>query len=259
MREIRYRCLMLDIDGTLSPYPTTELPNMPTRHVVDSINAAKGIIHIGLATSRPLNKAKEILYRLQLDGYSILHNGAQIIESSSLKNVWHKPISPSALEALFRLSERFNIRSFYSDFSENRPISGLKELLTTPVGDYFLDGVRNEDYSSVMSELERITDIVVHRMSSRWEGKHELSITHLQATKANAIVKVASLLGIDTSEIIGVGDGHNDIPLLESCGLKIAMGNSVRELKNVANIIAPSVDDDGVAWVIHNYVLRQSH
>ncbi|HXS15232.1 MAG TPA: HAD hydrolase family protein, partial [Candidatus Saccharimonadales bacterium] len=61
---------------------------------------------------------------------------------------------------------------------------------------------------------------------------------------------------ISTEEIIGIGDGHNDFPLLMACGLKVAMGNAVDDLKAIADYIAPSVDEDGVADVIEKFILN---
>ena len=67
---------------------------------------------------------------------------------------------------------------------------------------------------------------------------------------------VANLLKIKTTEIIGVGDGYNDFPMLLACGLKVAMDNANDDLKAIADYIAPSVDDDGVADVIEKYILN---
>ena len=55
--------------------------------------------------------------------------------------------------------------------------------------------------------------------------------------------------------MIGVGDGYNDFPLLMACGLKVAMGNAVPELKAIADYIAPTVADDGIVDVIKTFVL----
>ena len=65
----------------------------------------------------------------------------------------------------------------------------------------------------------------------------------------------AELNGIETSQIIAAGDSYNDIPLLEACGLRIAMGNAVPELKALADYVAPSVDQDGLATAIDEFVL----
>ena len=63
------------------------------------------------------------------------------------------------------------------------------------------------------------------------------------------------MLNIKTDEIIGIGDGYNDFPLLMACGLKVAMGNAVEELKAIADYIAPSVEEDGVVDVINKFVV----
>ena len=46
------------------------------------------------------------------------------------------------------------------------------------------------------------------------------------------------------------------MPLLMACGLKVAMGNGVPELKEIADYVAPSVDEDGISDVIEKFVLR---
>lgn len=79
-----------------------------------------------------------------------------------------------------------------------------------------------------------------------------------KATKKHAVLEVARHLNIKTEEIIGVRDGHNDLSLLMACGLKIAMGNAVREIKSIADYIAPSVEEDGVAHVIEKFILKNT-
>jgi hydroxymethylpyrimidine pyrophosphatase-like HAD family hydrolase len=64
------------------------------------------------------------------------------------------------------------------------------------------------------------------------------------------------MLGVRYEEIIGVGDGHNDVPLLEAVGLKVAMGNAPDEVKAIADYVAPKLSEDGVADVIQRYILR---
>jgi hydroxymethylpyrimidine pyrophosphatase-like HAD family hydrolase len=80
-------------------------------------------------------------------------------------------------------------------------------------------------------------------------------ISNSLATKQHGIIEVARLLNISTKDIIGVGDGYNDFPLLLACGLKIAMGNANEELKKIADFVAPSVEEDGVATVIEKFIL----
>lgn len=63
------------------------------------------------------------------------------------------------------------------------------------------------------------------------------------------------LLQLNKSEIIGVGDRDNDLPLFDSVGFKIGVGNATQTLKNAADYIAPSAKDDGLAHVIEKFIL----
>ncbi len=93
-------------------------------------------------------------------------------------------------------------------------------------------------------------------MSHEDPKRFGIMIGHTEATKQHGIQQVAKHLGINTHEMIGIGDGYNDFPLLMACGLKVAMGNAVDELKAIADYIAPPVTKDGVADVIEKYILH---
>jgi hydroxymethylpyrimidine pyrophosphatase-like HAD family hydrolase len=58
------------------------------------------------------------------------------------------------------------------------------------------------------------------------------------------------LLNVKREEIVGVGDSYNDFPLLEAAGLKIAMENGHSEIKEIADFVVPSHENDGVAYLI---------
>ncbi|KKS86821.1 MAG: hypothetical protein UV61_C0006G0022 [Candidatus Gottesmanbacteria bacterium GW2011_GWB1_43_11] len=79
----------------------------------------------------------------------------------------------------------------------------------------------------------------------------------MNASKLHGIHRVSQLLPVEPHEIIGVGDGYNDFPLLMACGLKIAMGNAVPDLKAIADFVAPGVEEDGVAVVIEKFILEK--
>jgi len=75
-------------------------------------------------------------------------------------------------------------------------------------------------------------------------------ITSLKATKNLAVLELIRHLGLEREDTVGVGDGYNDFPLLEACGLKVAMENANEDLKKIADIIVPSYEQDGVAYLI---------
>ena len=107
----------------------------------------------------------------------------------------------------------------------------------------------------IIEKFSHVSDISVRKSPSYHKDLVWVMITSPIATKLHSVLEITKLLGVTPEETIGVGDGYNDYPLLMACGLKIAMGNAVQELKAIADFIAPSVDEDGVATVIDKFIL----
>ena len=118
----------------------------------------------------------------------------------------------------------------------------------------FAQGISFQLIHRLTPQLSQIPGIAVHTAPSWTKGKTDILITHAQATKQHGILEIAKILNIGTHEIIGVGDGNNDFPLLMACGLKIAMGNAVKDLKAIADYVAPKVEEDGLAHIINKFI-----
>jgi hydroxymethylpyrimidine pyrophosphatase-like HAD family hydrolase len=68
--------------------------------------------------------------------------------------------------------------------------------------------------------------------------------------------KLGKYYGIKQSEMIAVGDGFNDLSMIEYAGLGVAMANSPEEVKEKADYITLSNEEDGVAHVIHEFISK---
>lgn len=77
-----------------------------------------------------------------------------------------------------------------------------------------------------------------------------VSITAHGVSKAEGIAAVADELAVPVSDVMMVGDGHNDLPAVEAVGWGVAMGNAEPEVKAVARLQVADVDDDGAAQAI---------
>lgn len=246
----KYKALILDVDGTLIP---NKRNGMPSRKVTDAISKASKLLHIGVATSRPYFILSHIVNHLQLSGPSIILGGAQIIDTTSKKFLLEQPLLKKDIYKIAILLKSFSIRLtvydngkdniFSQDYKPNNPLQLWIHKLTPTQADTYV------------AKLSHIPTIYIYKIPSWIKGKIDIGINHASATKQHAIVHVAKLLNIETHDFIGVGDGYNDFPLLMACGLKVAMGNAVADLKAIADYIAPSVDEDGVADVIEKFVL----
>jgi Cof subfamily protein (haloacid dehalogenase superfamily) len=84
---------------------------------------------------------------------------------------------------------------------------------------------------------------------------HYVILTHPEANKAHALEIVLKDLAIAPEETIAMGDSESDIGMFQLAGLGIAMRNSPDEVKREALHVAPSNDEDGVAWAIDKFLL----
>ncbi|MCH5162304.1 MAG: excinuclease ABC subunit UvrC [Clostridiales bacterium] len=82
-----------------------------------------------------------------------------------------------------------------------------------------------------------------------------IECTAREASKGEALKRIAAHYGIDMSEVMAFGDSFNDIPMIKAAGLGVAMGNARQPIKLVADLVADDNNADGVAKVIEEYCL----
>ena len=85
-----------------------------------------------------------------------------------------------------------------------------------------------------------------------------LEVTHNQVSKKQALLELANYYQLSLSEIMTIGDNYNDIPMIETAGLGVSMGNAPTEVKTCANTVTDSNDQHGVSKAIKLYVLSES-
>ena len=89
-------------------------------------------------------------------------------------------------------------------------------------------------------------------------SKNDLEITHVNAQKGTALLRYAQTKKITPSQILAVGDSGNDLSMLSlDLGVTAAMANASAAVKDVCSVIAPSNDQDGVAFLIED-ILEQN-
>lgn len=76
-----------------------------------------------------------------------------------------------------------------------------------------------------------------------------------EATKLNAVRAIAEYYGTDVGDTAAFGDDYNDIDMICGCGVGVAMGNAIDELKSAADFVCGTNDCDGVALWLEEHVL----
>lgn len=241
---------MLDLDDTTVPHGKS---SVPSERVTQAIGRAKNRIHICVATARTLVDTMPILSHLDLSGPCILTNGTQIYDPVTKEIVYEKLLPRESLSDIFEAAKKNKLRAIQYNGVEDVEYTG--DNIQEKILSVYFPEVDRLMIDSIVTEFKKIPNITVQKLNA-WNKRYmSIDVTDREASKLHGIVEIARILGIETKDIIGVGDGYNDFPLLMACGLKIAMGNAVPELKAIADFIAPTVYEDGVAIVLEKFVL----
>jgi len=250
----KYKALFIDYDGTTATSGSLNQINLPSKKVIQAVSQAQERAKVCIITARTFENIKPALSVLNLNSYAVLLNGAQIINASTLKTIWKQPLSKSACNKILVIGRKYKLSIYAANDKKDLTIKPADKL-STEVLDIYFKNVPINKIPQILKALSSIPNLSIHRVETSAKNSDGLDITHLKATKQHALSHVLKLLKIKKSQAIGVGDSYNDYPLLMASGLKVAMGNAINELKEIADYIAPSVEDDGLVRVIEKYIL----
>lgn len=249
---MKYKALILDLDGTTIP---SHLEGKPSQKVKEAIKKAKEYVRVTIATGRPLWLCKHIVKELELEDPCVVDGGSQIINPKTGKIMFDRKLSMKTQEQILKICLPFGYKIVSSDNTIEEPNKAMKEVVKE-TGKLVLLEVAPDDTIKILEELTGVDDIAPHPTTSFTEGVFDIHITHKEATKKHGVEELIKILEIKKEETIGIGDNHNDMPLLTSVGFKVAMGQAPDELKKIADYVAPSVTEDGVAHVIDKFILN---
>ena len=112
-----------------------------------------------------------------------------------------------------------------------------------------------------VEKVDRVREIIEKRLLGVETTKSDTNILEVMkegVNKKRALEFVCSYLGIDPKEIMAIGDNENDLQMIEFAGLGVAMENAIEELKEIADFVTQSYEDDGVAKAIEKFVLGEA-
>lgn len=249
---MKYKALFMDVDGTLVPNYSQDVPSARVTQAIAKART-KGL-HVGLVTGRPLEYLHAVLDHLKLEGPSVITNGSQIIDSITKKTIWQQTLSQEDLKECLKIIDQFAKRVIVNDDGVDKDIHKF-DTFENPIMIY-VESLPADEAEALIAALTHIPTISAGKVLGMKDHQLDVGVSHVAATKQHGILEAAQMLGISTEEIIGIGDGYNDFPLMMASGLKVAMGNAIEDLKAIADYVAPTVDEDGVAAVIEKFILQ---
>lgn len=245
----QYKALIVDLDGTTVHHMAHEA----TKRVEEAVHKAHDQLFVCIATGRLLKHTLPIIEQLRINGPCVINNGCQIYDPVSKKVVSEVLLDRSIAAPIITILSKYSDTIIVSDGEKELPAKEWESL--SKIMNFFISDISEESIAKIQDEITSIPEITSNKMSGYTSNTHSIEIIGAKGTKQYGIYEIAKVLGIQTADIIGIGDGYNDFPLMMACGLKIAMGNAVSDLKTIADFVCPTVDNDGVAVVIEKLIL----
>lgn len=260
--------LGLDVDGTLVDHEGVMDPA-----VHDALHAVREAgHHVVIATGRSLGATLPIVELAGVtDGWAVSSNGAVLtrITGTDTHEVTDTiTFDPeAALRTLYKAvpTARFAIErrdgTFVATQSFQEMSFGL-EAVHAPIEDLFKerDVVRVVVTAPDMSTAE-FTDVVaragVHGCQYAIGWSSWLDMSAPGVTKASALEALRQRLGVDSAHTLTVGDGSNDVEMLEWAGVGIAMGQAGDNVRKAANAVTLTVEEHGAAHVLQLLASRR--
>jgi HAD superfamily hydrolase (TIGR01484 family) len=249
-----YKAIMLDVDGTLI---TNGFDGKISPKVKQTILRANAKVKVSIASGRPLSRVGFIFDELKLTIPCVIGGGTQIVDPRTREIIWEQPIGKKDVSTLRRTLNKAPYKVWVVDDGEEILLSSVLKL-KKPLN-FFLSRILDEEADRLIEQFSTNATLALTKVVAYTPGYVSLHITHAKATKQHAIEKLAEILNLQKDQIIGVGDGDNDIPLFKACGLRIAMGDAVPMLKERADYIAPNCIDDGVAHVFEKFIMTPNY
>jgi HAD superfamily hydrolase (TIGR01484 family) len=251
---VKIKALIFDLDGTAIP---KRPDGMPSQTVIDAVNAAKKKCHVSIATGRPFELCEDVLAALGIEDVCIVNGGTHLYSAKAKECVWKQEMTSEMLKEVFGQLNDFQ-EYFVADEKRMNRVPLLQYVTDDPIGLTCVFSTSENDAQKIVSIVQQCKGLCAHAASSWKDGTFDIHISHEQANKKYALESLLSQINVGADEIMVAGDSGNDLPLFAVGGLRVAMGNASQELKDRADWIAPTVDEDGLAVAIEKFILNEA-
>ena len=267
-----YDLLVLDIDGTLlnSQRMITDL----TKETL--VDAQKRGKVVAIASGRSISGIRRTASAISLEefgGYIIAYNGTTVLNCKTGECIYNQTVPVELTAPVYKAAKEAGVGIFVYHDRQKELISGnginqyieadakacevtireTEDFVHTvdfPVNKFLLAGE-----PEVMKEIEK-------EMQKKFGGQlnvfrsdpYYVELLPKFVDKGVAVDKLMRHLDIKKDKLICVGDSYNDLPMLRQAGLGVAMGNAQPEVREAADFITDSNDEDGVAKIVQKFM-----
>lgn len=265
-----YRLVAIDLDDTLlnNDLKISERTQQAIKE------AQQQGVQVTLATGRMFRSAAPYAEQLGLNIPLITYQGALVKNSRSGEVLYHRPVPQRLVQPVAErvMSFGYHLQMYYED--------RLCMEKLTPEGQAYVDlaGVEVTLVDDLLQACPEPTKILIcnfdetkldqlaavlqagfgQELYITKSKPYYLEVLHPEATKGQALKRVADYFQIPRESVIAIGDSFNDLDMIQFAGLGVVMGNAREEIKRFADYITETNEDDGVAEVLERFVLTQT-
>ena len=261
-----YKMIAVDMDGTLLN-DAGQITPVTAAAIVRAM--AAGVV-FSISTGRPIQGIEKYNHILHLNAPVIAYNGAMVVDPQTKQVLFQQGLEKDDARRILALGNALGTTMCI--WSANRLYGNV---LNDKIHDYKkLSGVEPllvEDYEALLEQ--GITKILwydtVEKLAKYQQMLGEMafdSVTYCtskpvfleffnsKVSKAKAMEFIGGLYQIRREEMIAIGDGLNDLSMIEYAGLGVAMGNAHPAVKEIAGYVTASNEEDGIAQVIQEFI-----
>lgn len=268
-----YEILVLDIDGTL----TNSKKEISPKTLDAVIRAQEEGIKVVIASGRPTPGITKIAKTVKLDeygGYILSFNGGKIINFKTGEVIYNETLPVEMIPSIYEeaVENKVGIITYegddaiagngideYNELEARINGIGLREVedfpnyVNFPINKCLLTG-EPEHMAEVEKKMkERFGNFLnIYRSEAFF-----VEVMPQNIDKAYSLGKLLKHLELERSQMIACGDGFNDLSMIKYAGLGVAMSNAQETVKEAADYITLSNDEDGIAHVIDKFMLNQ--
>ena len=273
------RLIAVDLDGTLLNDKKELTPR--TKRALE-LAAAKGV-YIVPATGRTFGGVPEVIHALPFVRYGLCINGGSVWDAALDGPLCKAEIPFDRAEEVFDLIESYDVmydcyvdgwgktdRRFFDHlekYVDDPHVRNLIRATRVPV-DNFREYIRElghdiqkiilfiqdkERHDHVMKEIATI----LPDMNVTAALTCNIELNHKNANKGIALRYLCEHLGFSVENAMACGDGGNDKEMIRAAGFGVVMENGTDDLKQIADFVTKSNEEDGVAYAIERFVLGE--
>lgn len=241
------KLVALDMDGTLLN-DQGEVSEGNRSAIKDAIDQG---VHVILSTGRSIITSHEYVKALELTSYHITVNGSEIWDEKG-DLVHRREVPIDHIQWMYDLAQQHQTK-FWATATDRVWRREMPE------------DIENHSWLKFGFEIpeDKIRSVILEHLESRAHlfeisnsSPVNIEVNAKGVNKANGIEKVCGRLGLPMSQVMAVGDSMNDLAMIEAASIGVAMGNAQDFVKNKADWVTLTNNEDGVAHAIRTWVLR---